>query len=610
MYKKIFILIIFGISFCFAQNDISIQQRYLLGQGYLQAGQLEKAKSIYQELYNQHPEDFQYFEALNNVYIQLKDYQGSLQIIQDRMKKFPPDANMYGLLGSTYYLMGNTTEAYKVWDEGLQKLPPDPMKYRIIGDFVLERRDFDKAIEILKKGKDESTDPVIFSYQLADLYALTMRFTEAAEEYASILKKVPEQITNVQNKMFNYISKTDALQKTIEVFEDNADDNESINYLLARLYVENKDYRKAFDLYLKIDKEKNRQGSDLIRLAELIYDDGNYKTAAEYYNEIIDKFSDSPQISRAKLGYAKTLEAQVEENTGDNWKPYHNFNSVNQDKVDDIIKAYTDIINQYPNTEVASESYLRLGELKLYSQGDLQGSKQYFDKIINGDRNSSFEPQAEMESGKIELISGNLDEAGKYFQQVVSGVKASEDIQNGSKYLLARIDFYKGNFKEAKNQLAQILTNLSDNYANDAIELSLLLNTNVIDSSELVRFADAEFLADQKKFSEAAEKYQIVSQNPKAFMLHSIAELREAEMELAAGNNDKSIEMLQKILDEGDKNIYADKALYLMGRIYEFGLNDSSKAVEKYEELLAKYPNSLYLDDARDEIIKLKNKTS
>ncbi len=609
MNKKIFIFLFFVTGFIFAQNN-AILQRYMLGQGYVQAGQLEKAKSIYQELYNQHPDNFQYFEALNNVYLQLKDYQGSLQIIQQRMKEITADADMYGLLGSTYSLMGNTEQAYKVWDEGLQNLPPDPMKYRIIANYVLDRRDFDKAIEIYKKGKDESNDPVIYSYQLADLYALTMRFTEAAEEYVFILEKKPEQVTNVQNKMFNYINKPDALKKTIEVFQNNSDDNQSINYLLARFYVENKDYQKAFDLYLKMDKENQRQGMDLIKLAELIYNDGNYNTAAEFYNEIIDKYSDSPLIARAKLGYAKTLEAEAEENIGESWKPYHKFNSINPDNIDGVVKAYNQIINQYPNTDVSLESYLRLGELKLYSQGDLSAAEEYFNKILN---NASFSPiglQAQNEIGKIELIKGNLDESAKYFQNVVNQPKAPEDQKNGCKYLLARIDFYKGNFKEAKNQLVQILSNLSDNYANDAIELSLLLNTTMNDSSELVRFADAEFLADQKKFNEAAEKYNLVAQNPKAFLLKSIAELREAEMELAAGNNDKAIDMLQKIVDENDKNIYADKALYLLGRIYEFGLNDSSKAVEKYEELLAKYPNSLYLDDARDEIVKLKNKAS
>lgn len=610
MHNKLFILLFLIAGTCFAQNDISSQQRYMLGQGYLQAGQLEKAKSIYQELYNQHPDNFQFFDALNNVYLQLKDYPGSLQIIQDRMKKIPPDANMYGLLGSTYYMMGNTKQAYQAWDDGLKNLPPDPMKYRIIVNYVLERRDFDKAIEILQKGKNESSDPVIFSYQLADLYSITMRFTEAAEEYVTILKKVPEQISNVQNKMFNYINKTDALNKTIEVFESNSGDNQSISYLLARFYVENKDYEKAFDLYLKLDTENNRQGQDLIQLAEMIYSDGNYQTAANYYNEILSKFPDSQFISRAKLGYAKTLEALSEQDTGENWKPYHKFNSVDPNKVQEIVKAYTEIIARYPNTEVSSESNFRLGELKLYNQGDLAAAKDYFTKIINEAPYSSFTPQAQMEMGKIELMEGNADGAAEYFQKVINQPKIPEDQKNAGKYLLARIDFYKGNFKAAKNQLVQILSNLGDNYANDALELSLLLNTTINDSSELLRFADAEFLADQKKFDQAAEKYNLVAQNPRAFMLKSIAELREAEMELAGGNDAKSIDMLQGIVSEGDKNIYADKALYLLGRIYEFSLNDTSKAIEKYEELLAKYPNSLYLDDAREKIIELRKKAS
>ncbi len=610
MYKKLLVILLSIPVFLSAQNDPTLQQRYMLGQGYLQAGQLEKAKSIYEELYNKDQNNFQYFEALNSVYLQLKDYQGSIRVIQDRMQKITPDAGMYGLLGSTYYLMGNTEEAYKVWDEGLQKLPPDPMKYRIISNYVLDRRDFDKAIEILKKGKDESKEPLIFSFQLADLYALTMRFTEAAEEYVFILNQNPQQVSSVQNKVFNYINKPDALPKTIEVFENNAGDNQGIRYLLARLYVENKSYQKAFDLYLDLDKEFKKQGVDLVRLADLLYSEGNYKTAEKFYTEIIDRYPGSSVVSSAKLGYAKTLEAQIEQNTGENWKPYHAFNSVSPDKIDEIVSAYNEIISQFPNSDVALESYLQLGNLKLYSQGDLTGAGEYYNKIISKAPFSSFGVPAELASGKIEIIKGNLDAAAEHFEKVSKRQKVPEDQLNSSKYLLARIDFYKGNFKEAKNQLVQILNNLGDNYANDAIELSLLLNTTVNDSSELVRFADAEFLADQKKFKEAAEKYHLVAQNPKAFMLKNIAELREAEMELAAGNNDKSLVMLENISGEESKNIYADKALYLLGNIYEFGLNDPPKAIEKYEELLAKYPSSLYLDDAREEIIKLRNKAS
>ena len=88
------------------------------------------------------------------------------------------------------------------------------------------------------------------------------------------------------------------------------------------------------------------------------------------------------------------------------------------------------------------------------------------------------------------------------------------------------------------------------------------------------------------------------------------ARLREAEAELAMDNYYESIAILEKITAEEEKNIYADKALYLLGKIYQYGLKNDSKAVEVYESLLAKFPNSLYLDTAREEIIKIRNKVS
>jgi outer membrane protein assembly factor BamD (BamD/ComL family) len=125
-----------------------------------------------------------------------------------------------------------------------------------------------------------------------------------------------------------------------------------------------------------------------------------------------------------------------------------------------------------------------------------------------------------------------------------------------------------------------------------------------------VIFSAAEFLAEQEKFREAADKYKIIAENPQAFLLQGISQLREAQMELALNNYSKSLNLLQDIANDGEKNIYADKALYLIGKIYQFSLNDSNKAVEAYEKLLEKFPDSLYLDEVRNEIIKLRNKTS
>ena len=152
--------------------------------------------------------------------------------------------------------------------------------------------------------------------------------------------------------------------------------------------------------------------------------------------------------------------------------------------------------------------------------------------------------------------------------------------------------------------------NLKDNIANDAIEFSILLNTAKNDSSNLSLYCSAEFLTEQKRFDEAKELYSQLSQNQQAFVFHSIAKLRVAEMLIALDDYRSAIANLSLLVEEAEKNIYADKALYLQGQIYQFGLKDSIKAVESYESLLAKFPRSLYLDKARENIIELKKKIS
>jgi hypothetical protein len=73
---------------------------------------------------------------------------------------------------------------------------------------------------------------------------------------------------------------------------------------------------------------------------------------------------------------------------------------------------------------------------------------------------------------------------------------------------------------------------------------------------------------------------------------------------------DKSLAILSGIIEEAEKNIYADKALYLVAKIYQYGKKNYSKAIDTYELLLAKFPNSLFQDESRNAILQLRNKLS
>lgn len=574
-----------------------------------------KAQPILEELYKNQPGNYEYFNSLNQVYTQLKDYDASIALIEDRIKMSSPDINLYGMLGTTYYMKGNEKEAFKTWDDALKTLPQSEVNYRVIANYALDRRAFDKAIVYLKKGQDISSNPIYFAYDLGNLYSVTMQYKDATDEYCFILTKYPSQLNTIETRILNYINKPGALEQALPVVEKYANSDEiNFKFLLARLFIEKKSYDKAYDIYKDIEEIQKDQGAQLLSFAQFLYGEKIYKTAVKVYSDIINNYPNSAIVSTAKLGYAKTLEALLDENSDSSlplWKPYYEIPPGNSSEIDRVISAYLEINKLYPHSEVANEALLRIGNIKLDRQMDIKEAEKYFNMIVEDSPLSKYSGEAYNGLAKAAIFNGDLKNAAADFSKIISNDRNSKDLRNLAAYRLARINFFKGDFSKTKQYLKNILSDLKSNTANDALELSLLMNTSQNDSSNLIIFASGELLAEQKKFEDAEKKYKVVAADPNKLMLQNLAVFRLGEMDLAMNNLDSAIAVFQRIANEGQKNIYADKALYLLGEIYQFGLKNKAKATETYENLLAKFPNSLYLDDARAQIVKLRdNKTN
>jgi tetratricopeptide (TPR) repeat protein len=610
MLNKIFLAVFIIPVICYCQTDEN--NRFMLAQSYTQLAQFEKAKPILEDLHKHQPGNTRYFQSLYDVYIQLKNYDASIVLVEDQMNFSSPDINLYGMLGTTYYLKGDENKAFETWDGALKKFPQNEANYRVMANYAIERRAFDKAIQYLKKGQDISSTPIYFAFDLANLYSITMQYKDAAEEYCIILSLNSDQLVTVENKLLSYVSKPGALQSSISVVEKySAGSQVNFKFLLARLYTQNKSYDKAYDLYKQIDDIQKAQGSQLLNFAQFLFGDKIYKTASDVYSDLINKYSDSPIVSIAKLGYAKTLEAVMDEKNADkasSWKPLYKNIVVKSPEADKVISAYMEIIKIYPHSETANEALLRMGEIKL-NQNETAEAEKYFQDLVNNSPVSQYASDAYFDLAKISTFKGDLDAAVLNYLKIVSSNSFPPEKKNIASYRLARVYFYKGDFEKSKKYLNGVLDNLGNNSANDALSLSLLMNTSSNDSSNLSIFAQAELLAEQGNFKEAFKKYAIVVSEPQKLMLQNLAELMAAEAELADNDIDSASSRLGQIAGELNNNIYADKALYLLGKIYQYGLNNKQKALETYENLLAKFPNSLYLDDARVEIIKIKDKT-
>jgi outer membrane protein assembly factor BamD (BamD/ComL family) len=60
------------------------------------------------------------------------------------------------------------------------------------------------------------------------------------------------------------------------------------------------------------------------------------------------------------------------------------------------------------------------------------------------------------------------------------------------------------------------------------------------------------------------------------------------------------------ILTDFPEGIFADQAMIKKGQIFELGFKDKAKAVETYQQLLEKFSNSVYANEARKRIRDLR----
>jgi TolA-binding protein len=67
--------------------------------------------------------------------------------------------------------------------------------------------------------------------------------------------------------------------------------------------------------------------------------------------------------------------------------------------------------------------------------------------------------------------------------------------------------------------------------------------------------------------------------------------------------------MYERFTAEYPESIALDRALIQLGRIYSLGLKDNTKAIAAYQHLLEKYPNSIYVSEARKRVRELRGDT-
>jgi predicted Zn-dependent protease len=211
-----------------------------------------------------------------------------------------------------------------------------------------------------------------------------------------------------------------------------------------------------------------------------------------------------------------------------------------------------------------------------------------------------FKAYCKLELGDIYLLKGEEWDAMLLYGQVDKDFK-EDPLGQEAKFRNAKLSYYIGEFEWARAQLDVLKTATTQLIANNAMELSLLIQDNTLDSIEepLLLFAKADLLYYQNKTSDALLLLDSIDAE---YPRHSLADdilMKRAEISYKNRDYAQSVKYLNLLLKEHGSDILGDNALFMLADITEYKLNDKEGAKKLYEDFLAAYPGSFFTAEVR-----------
>ena len=594
--KKILvlILIIMGVSITNTANSQNInKQKHQLGVSYEQNGMLKEAETIFEELIKSEPNNKDYFNSYSQIMKKQNKY-AELTPIVEKFYQNNKNIETANILAELYWRAGKTEQANEMWDKALDFDSDSQISYLAISQTQIELRLFDKAISTLKLGREELNDSFIFSDQLIKLFISTNNYKSGFEEVVNALKNNMD-IATAQGRVYALMSNEEATDYLNSGLKDLADMNpQALAYqeLYAWFLRTTQRLDEALEIYIRMDELKKTNGYELINFATMSTRDGHYEVALKAYDLIIARGKKNPYYSSAIYGYTKALDEKIAKNdVSQDLKIYH-----------DIIERYYKIIEEYPRSSQSADSRFRIALIYGEKLNDIESAMEELQLLNKEFPNTNQSINGTLKLGKYYLMSGEVSKAKSTYQSIMNNNRIANSNQiDEANFNLALCDYYSGNIEEAKNRFLLISKNSEANSANDALMILNFLEENKTFVEPINTFIEAEYKKFQKDYEKAFKLYIKTSESAENSALGEQSLYEAAMIKFKLGEYSAFRETINSIIKKYPNTLKSDEYIYHLGESFFLEKNDA-ESLRYFAELLTKYPNSIYLNDARKKI--------
>lgn len=565
---------------------------------YMRQGQYQKAILYLDKLYDKQPTAF-YYEQLFKAYTGLKEFDDAEKLAKERMRRQNGDPVFLVDIGAVKKMEGDTAKAEQQFDKALKALPPEQAAVRNMANAFTKYNELGRALETYERGrkilKDGASD---FFYETAALRAGQGDVPGMVSDYLDLLSTNPAYQQAVQNGLGRYIDftatddRSDLLRTELLRRIQKDPDNTSLQEMLIWLYLQRKDLNSAFVQSKAMDKRFKEDGERLMALGDMAVTNKDWSVAAKSYGYVAERGAGSPWYAAARAGLVQAKDAQVRDQA-----------DPPQEQLQELRTLYNSTLDELGRTPANVKLINGLAHLKAYYLNDAAGAVAELRQGITMPGLDRLEQgRLKLDLGDILVLQGEIWDASLLYSQVDLEMK-QDVLGHEARLRNAKVSFYAGDFLWAKAQLDVLKASTSKLIANDAMELSLLIDDNLgtdTVSAALSLFAHVQMLTFQHKYDSALVQLDTLNARfPQSslgddmlYERYRIAHARH-QYEEAAG-------YLQKVVELYPNDILVDNAMYDLGLLYENDIKDKEKAQEWFGKLLFDQSGSIFTADARD----------
>ncbi len=585
----------FVLFFLIATAQAQLPQERQLADQYFNNTEFDKAEPLYDKLMDKDPFGVypQYFRCL----LGLKEYDKTEKLVKKMIRKQPDNPSLSVDLGYVYQLQGQEEKATQLYDKTIKSLKADQNQIIILANAFLQRQQADYAIQTYLEGKRLMKGVYPFFFETADAYYQKGDVGKMIDEYLDAVADNPSSQQTILNILQSRIgidpdnSRSDYLRTSLlRRIQKNPDQTE-FSEMLIWLFIQQKDFDSALIQAKALDKRQKGDGSRIMSLGSLASSNLNYDAAIKSYQYVIEKGSDNPNYVNARMELLNTLNKKVTES-----------NSYSMEDLYKLKKDYSLTLSELGRGARTATLVRGLAHLQAFYLDQPDSAISNLTEAIDFPGiGKQVQADCKLELGDVYLFTGNVWDSDLLYAQVDKDFK-HDALGQEAKFRGARLDYFRGDFMWALGQLDVLKTATSQLIANDALALSLLISDNMgLDSNmdALMLYSKADLLNYRNKNDDALATLDSLL---KQFPTHSLVDdawFKMASIMDQRRNWQAEDSLYNLIIQKDSSSVLADDALYRRANLYETKLNNRSKAMDLYEELLIKYPGSLFVVEAR-----------